>query len=521
MTYLKKHCIIITMSFPVEQKVGNHIYVYEAEGYWDKTKKQSRQHRKYLGKKDPKTGKIISTNRGYKSWDYGNTYFLNIISKQIGLEKILKQIFPDNWRDILACAFFEISEKKSLYLCKPWLECTHQETNTKNLSSQRISELLEEIGKSEEARSQFFKAWAEKYKKNKFIIFDITSFSSYSKKLELIEPGYNRDKEKLPQVNFGVIYGEPFSLPLFYTKYPGSISDVKTLQNMVEYLEWLKLTNSLFVLDKGFFSSYNIKKMEKNMKFLIPLPYSNKNALELVKKHNVKLGSYSNSFQLNNNILYCIKDEIEIGGEKYNAYIYLDESRRVEKRNIFLKKMLEVESIVKNIDCKNKEELDTFLTEHIKGWKNIFQILERSGKIKLRKKEKGINSYLERLGTFILVSNKNIDRKEALYFYRRKDVIEKFFDNIKNDINRKRLRVHKQETFEGRLFVDFIALIIYSWIKRIMRNEGINKSHTVQELIYEFKKIKLIQIGEKKRIITEVSKKQRDLLEKFNIKPPG
>ena len=36
LTYLKKHCIIITMSFPVEQKVGNHIYVYEAEGYWDK-----------------------------------------------------------------------------------------------------------------------------------------------------------------------------------------------------------------------------------------------------------------------------------------------------------------------------------------------------------------------------------------------------------------------------------------------------------------------------------------------------
>ena len=507
------------MSFPVEQKVGNHIYVYEAEGYWDKTKKQSRQHRTYLGKKDPKTGEIISTNKGYKSWDYGNTYFLNIISKQIGLEEILKQIFPDNWRDILACAFFEISEKKSLYLCKPWLECTHQETNT-NLSSQRISELLEEIGKSEEARSQFFKAWAEKYKKNKFIIFDITSFSSYSKKLELVEPGYNRDKEKLPQINFGVIYGEPFSLPLFYTKYPGSIPDVKTLQNMVEYLDWLKLSNSLFVLDKGFFSSYNIKKMKKNMKFLIPLPYSNKNATALIKKYNAQLGSHSNSFQLNDNILHCLKDKVEIGGEDYNAYIYLDEKRRVEERNIFFKKMLEIESTVKKIDCKNKEKLDTFLTENIKGWKNIFQTSERSGKLKLRRKEKGINSYLERLGTFILVSNKNIDRKEALYFYRRKDVIEKFFDNIKNDIDRKRLRVHKQETFEGRLFVDFIALIIYSWIKKIMRNEGINKSLTVQELIYELKKIKLIRLGEKKTVITEISKKQRQLLEKFNIKSP-
>lgn len=508
------------MSYTVNQQVGKHTYVYEVHGYWDKGKKQARQHRIYLGKKDPKTGEIISTNKGYRSWDYGNTYFLNIISKQIGLEEILKRTFPEKWKDILACAFYEISEKKSLYLCKPWLECTYQETNT-NLSSQRISELLERIGKSEQLRVQFFKEWTQKYRKNKFIIFDITSFSSYSKKLELVEPGYNRDREKLPQINFGVIYGEPFSLPLFYTKYPGSIPDVKTLQNMVEYLEWLKLSKSLFVLDKGFFSSYNINKMKKDMKFLIPLPYSNKSAITLIKKHNVQISSHSNSFQLNNNILYCVKDEVEIGGGKYNAYIYLDENRRVKERNVFLKKILEIESTVKKIEWKNREELDVFLTENIKGWKKIFQISERSGKPILKRIKKGINNYLERTGTFILISNVDkIGKKETLYLYRRKDIIEKFFNNIKNDINRKRLRIHKKETFEGRLFLDFIALIIYSWIKKIMRNEGINKTYTVQELIYELKKIKLIRLGEKKKIITEVSKKQRELLEKFNIKPP-
>ncbi|GAI85050.1 unnamed protein product, partial [marine sediment metagenome] len=38
---------------------------------------------------------------------------------------------------------------------------------------------------------------------------DITSFSSYAKNLDFLEWGYNRDREKLPQINFGVIYGEP------------------------------------------------------------------------------------------------------------------------------------------------------------------------------------------------------------------------------------------------------------------------------------------------------------------------
>ena len=53
-----------------------------------------------------------------------------------------------------------------------------------------------------------------------------------------------------------------------------------------------------------------------------------------------------------------------------------------------------------------------------------------------------------------------------------------------------------------------------------MRKEGINKDLTVQELMYEFKKIKLIRLGAKKTIVTEVSKKQRELFQSFKITPP-
>ena len=136
------------MSFQIEQKVGKHIYFYEVESYWDKEKKQPRQKRTYLGKKDPETGELVSTQRGYRSLDYGPFYFLNEISKKTDMQLLLKQVFPDTWAEILHCVFFEISEKKPLYLCKGWLECTYHERST-DLSSQRISELLHEIGRQE------------------------------------------------------------------------------------------------------------------------------------------------------------------------------------------------------------------------------------------------------------------------------------------------------------------------------------------------------------------------------------
>jgi len=47
-------------------------------------------------------------------------------------------------------------------------------------------------------------------------VFDITSLSSYSKGLELLEWGYNRDGEHLRQINFAVVIGRPSGLPIGY-----------------------------------------------------------------------------------------------------------------------------------------------------------------------------------------------------------------------------------------------------------------------------------------------------------------
>ena len=40
------------MSFIYEQKIKGKVYLYKSTSYWDKEKKQPRQKRVYLGKKD-------------------------------------------------------------------------------------------------------------------------------------------------------------------------------------------------------------------------------------------------------------------------------------------------------------------------------------------------------------------------------------------------------------------------------------------------------------------------------------
>jgi len=514
------------MSFIIKQKIKNQVYLYQVESYWDKEKKQPRQKRVYLGKKGLKTKEIISPKKvkistSYTCKEYGSFYFLNEISKKIGLTKILKEIFINDWEKILTCAFFEICEGKPLYLCNAWLGNTYNEF-IKDLPSQRISELLKQLGEDYNNRIRFLKLWAQRNKKdNKYIVFDISSISSYSKQVSLVEWGYNRDKEKLPQINLGIIIGEPSSLPIFYNIYQGSIQDVSTLENILNFIEHFELENIIFILDKGFYSSHNLKRMsQKGLKFIIPLPFSTNLSTEIIQRHIDDIQMHINSFQFRDRILFCIKDKVEIEGRKFYIYLYFDEKKKSEELERFLKKVIEFSLYVKEINFKKRVELEKYLSETFCGWKKIFKIKEVEGRFEIERKDEEITEKLNTFGKMILLYNFDIEQKEVLSFYRRKDKLEKIFDNIKNELNMKRLRVHSEEATEGRLFLSFISLILYSFVGKIMEEENLYKEYTIEEVIYELKKLKVIEISDERKILSEISKKQKDLFGSFNLEIP-
>jgi hypothetical protein len=97
------------MPYRVNQKIGNHVYVYEVESYWDPAKKQPRQRRRYLGRMDPQTGEILHPHQGFTpraARDFGHIYLtLNIVNR-IGLSEVLKEVFPDLYQELLYLKYF-------------------------------------------------------------------------------------------------------------------------------------------------------------------------------------------------------------------------------------------------------------------------------------------------------------------------------------------------------------------------------------------------------------------------------
>ncbi len=68
---------------------------------------------------------------------------------------------------------------------------------------------------------------------------------------------------------------------------------------------------------------------------------------------------------------------------------------------------------------------------------------------------------------------------------------------------------------EGRLFITFLTLIISSWIHMTMREKGLSKKYTIEEIMYELKKLKMIELKNHRRVLTEITKTQKDLFKKL------
>jgi hypothetical protein len=135
--------------------------------------------------------------------------------------------------------------------------------------------------------------------------------------------------------------------------------------------------------------------------------------------------------------------------------------------------------------------------------------------------EAAIREHTAQFGYFVLLSNDIKDPKQALWIYRNKDVVEKAFGNLKNRLNMRRPNVSSEESLEGKVFVQFVALMLVSWIHKVMKEENLYKNWTMQQLLDELDGIERYEQEGKRTNYGEVTGKQRTLYKHFGFDQPN
>ena len=123
-------------------------------------------------------------------------------------------------------------------------------------------------------------------------------------------------------------------------------------------------------------------------------------------------------------------------------------------------------------------------------------------------------------GYFALISNVKMDAISALETYRNRDLVEKAFGNLKEKLNLRRALVSSETSLSGKLFVEFVALIYLSYIKKRMQDNNLFKDYTLQQVLDKLDVIECFENPGDKLRVGEVLSKQNQLYLDLGVNPP-
>jgi transposase len=378
----------------------------------------------------------------------------------------------------------------------------------------------------ESAKLEFFKRQSRRRLEKEYLAYDTTSISSYSEYIKAVRYGKNKDQGSLAQVNMALIFGEESCLPVYYRVLPGNITDVTTIRKLVKDIDFLEIDKLKLVMDRGFYSAGNINALYKgHHKFLIAVKSNNTFVSGLIEKAKGEMHDFTHYDAGHEIYHWKSMEEWPYIQTDRHGNVVLEEKRRIYVHVYYNGQRAEEEKmrfnkalIITEIAIRGGDELTG---AQMSLRENYFIVKETPKRgLQIQYKNDAIRKRLCQFGYFALLSNDIKDSVAAIEVYRRKDMIEKAFDNLKERLEMRRTVVHSDQVLSGKFFLQFLALIYISYIHKHMRDNNLYQNYTMQSLLDSVDVIERYDYDGQRYHCSEITKKQQNLFPCFGVTPP-
>ena len=250
------------------------------------------------------------------------------------------------------------------------------------------------------------------------------------------------------------------------------------MRQLIHELDILGYGKIKLCMDRGFYSADNINGLYKeHYKFIAGASTSLSYAKQFIKDLGDEIRNFSNYNE--NHHVYCAtrtiawdytqdrpyKGDTIQGGRRMYLHLYYNPEKAVEDEERQTRLLLKLRAEL--LEGHQKPE-------HENQYRKFFTIHETPVRgIRIDVNEEAVRKARKLYGYFVLLSNEVRDPVRALELYRTRDVVEKAFGNLKDRLNCRRLLTSSDLATEGKLFVEFIALIYLSYIKEKMQENGL------------------------------------------------
>ena len=387
-------------------------------------------------------------------------------------------------------------------------------------SDATVSDFFKSITKDKS--TGFLNEWNAKRNRREriYISYDSTNKNCQAGDIELAEFGHAKTDIGSAIINYSVGYDLKNKEPLFYEAYPGSINDVSQLRTMLGKITGYGYKRIGFILDRGYFSRGNIRYLDEcGYSFVIMAKGMASFISELILENR---GTFENKRACDMNAygVYgkTVQRTLFEGDEKKRyIHIYHSISKEADERETFENALRERTALL----MSHQNEA----VEFGPAYERYFYLHYDENGVFLYPEEK--TTVTEReislCGYFVIITSDRMTAKEALHLYKSRDTSEKLFASDKTFLGNKSMRSHTNEGLEGRIFTQFIALIIRNKIYTSLQEAGeqFEKKQnymTVPAAIKELEKIEMTrQTDNVYRLDHAVTAKQKKILKAFGM----
>lgn len=290
--------------------------------------------------------------------------------------------------------------------------------------------------------------------------------------------GKSKSGNSTPIVNFLSLIDKVTGTVMGHCTYSGHTTDIATLEGSVKQLAYYGCKNYTVIVDRGYWSLYNINVMYNlGHDFIVHAKLSMGTLKTFIKSiiNDLSVGNGCQKIELNNEINYCQCHELK--------WSYYDiKSARKCRKPVYLYAFynpalasaakLELEEQVRELNSQfneYKEALSKATAQHKKKPEmpklpELFQNLLNEGVLYLNTTYNRYDldntksfSYCQSAGVWILASSRQIECEEIFTRYRQRNEIEVMYRYFKNHVEADTLEVSNEQNFNAKLFLGLLA----------------------------------------------------------------
>jgi len=305
------------------------------------------------------------------------------------------------------------------------------------------------------------------------LAFDSTTISTYSENQSDARRGFNKDGDGLNTIKLLTLYSVKAREPMAFSKQPGNIPDVISIENTLKQLKCLKLKKPLIVTDNGYYSQRNMMEFAlRNVKFLTLVDPNIVWIRETVDELRAAIAGMSSTCpfdpsvcgatSLRMHLFTRIRQRSRNGkaaGEKETisrrlyVHVYYSPDNEAKKELAFRRDLLELKAQIEEGKSEFTESAQKKIEKYL-----ICSKKGRGGRLKVGFNDKAIAEAKKYFGYFSLVSNQAMDTFTALENYRLREKVEELFAVQKGSLDGARPRTWYPDNLRGRQFAQFVSL---------------------------------------------------------------